>query len=677
MAKLPAFLCALLPFAASIARAADPADRWLVAWYSFASGSGDVAKDATGKGNDARIHGARWVRGRWGAALAFDGKDDYVERKNASGLDVARVGTVELWLRAKAPQGGVLSRSTGPRPRGQRLALAFEAEGKNAGVLTWNLADGKASQRGAFGRIPVDTWTYVALTYDDVVVKAYRDGRMVATADQRVPVRYGSAPLLLGRRLGSGQAYFRGILSDVRIHNKSYREEYFARRFRQGAPGYGRNLTAPKAISLSKPQIFPDQDRLSAAVHWRDAGPLPAGAHFRLDVIPRRRPGKKRTFRVEPWEEPSREVVLHLTDFPPGKCDLRATLVAAGGKGLLKPVVQAFTWPRRKPGAAAPGRPVRMLNNFVSELLDVPSAKAGKLGQARFYRFRNPREGWVLVRSTATAGGDGEIRLALRIAGADKDVIVHRPGAPETIETMRYLPGGVRTLRVHRKGRATLQRLTVRSIAEIVYCAFRRDRRMDRRYPAGFGRYDWDFLRRHILPHVNVMVTWRKAMPEKPIVDEWRSRGGRWVDGRGMPWNAKTGDEAYAHWAQMPGFQRYDGLLIDEFSPKKDILPKFPVQLPPGLRMVSARETHVGGVLGQHEPTLLARQSPPMAKPAPRVGKHPHHGPGHLGLPGSHLRRLPQRRLQGLSGTTVPVPRHRPGVLRHPRGQQLAFLLRQ
>ena len=88
MARLPAFLCALLPLAVSAARAAAPVDRWLVAWYSFASGSGDVARDATGKGNDAKIHGARWVRGRWGAGLAFDGKDDYVERKKASGLDV-------------------------------------------------------------------------------------------------------------------------------------------------------------------------------------------------------------------------------------------------------------------------------------------------------------------------------------------------------------------------------------------------------------------------------------------------------------------------------------------------------------------------------------------------------------------------------------------------------------
>jgi len=55
------------------------------AWY-LDGGDGIMMYDATHHGNDGLISGARWTTGRVGAALAFDGQDDYAEIRTAANL---------------------------------------------------------------------------------------------------------------------------------------------------------------------------------------------------------------------------------------------------------------------------------------------------------------------------------------------------------------------------------------------------------------------------------------------------------------------------------------------------------------------------------------------------------------------------------------------------------------
>ena len=44
----------------------------------FDEGSGTIAKDESGYGNDGTIYGATWTTGISGKALSFDGSNDYV-----------------------------------------------------------------------------------------------------------------------------------------------------------------------------------------------------------------------------------------------------------------------------------------------------------------------------------------------------------------------------------------------------------------------------------------------------------------------------------------------------------------------------------------------------------------------------------------------------------------------
>jgi len=59
-----------------------PLDDGLVGYWSFNEGSGTIAHDYSGNGNDGTINGgATWVAGISGYALSFDGFNDYLDLK--------------------------------------------------------------------------------------------------------------------------------------------------------------------------------------------------------------------------------------------------------------------------------------------------------------------------------------------------------------------------------------------------------------------------------------------------------------------------------------------------------------------------------------------------------------------------------------------------------------------
>lgn len=50
-----------------------------VGYWKFDEGSGSIAHDSSGNGQDGTVYGAGWTEGISDKALQFDGVDDYVE----------------------------------------------------------------------------------------------------------------------------------------------------------------------------------------------------------------------------------------------------------------------------------------------------------------------------------------------------------------------------------------------------------------------------------------------------------------------------------------------------------------------------------------------------------------------------------------------------------------------
>ena len=84
-------------------------ERGLIAYWDFDEGSGNVAKDKSGNGNDGKIFGAKWVKLQKGYALKFDGIDDYVDCGNDKSLDIRNAITLEVWVRPESLPTGINS----------------------------------------------------------------------------------------------------------------------------------------------------------------------------------------------------------------------------------------------------------------------------------------------------------------------------------------------------------------------------------------------------------------------------------------------------------------------------------------------------------------------------------------------------------------------------------------
>ena len=67
-----------------------PAQAELVGWWRLDEGSGTMAFDSSGNGNDARFEGSPvWAQaGRLGSALKFNGSSDYLAAPDSESLDI-------------------------------------------------------------------------------------------------------------------------------------------------------------------------------------------------------------------------------------------------------------------------------------------------------------------------------------------------------------------------------------------------------------------------------------------------------------------------------------------------------------------------------------------------------------------------------------------------------------
>ncbi|MBM4078501.1 MAG: carbohydrate binding family 9 domain-containing protein [Planctomycetes bacterium] len=220
----------------------------------------------------------------------------------------------------------------------------------------------------------------------------------------------------------------------------------------------------------------------------------------------------------------------------------RAVLSNAQGHEMLSAQAEFPVLPR------GPER-VRVLNNFVTELLSLRDAQGPKE-----LPFMNPRTGWVFFSWQA----DGKAELHLNDDGP-------LPG-----EAMRFLRMGRHTLRLEGAG---LRQLIVRAIPELQYFYF-----PCRSWLTPFGAYDDKFLAKDVLPNCNAIVG-GIATEKGDFAKDWVERLRRrwllvtWL--HTMPKEQQTDvDAVYQHWATHAGFTHplTSGVIVDEFAGNTDEL---------------------------------------------------------------------------------------------------------
>ena len=190
----------------------------LVGWWRFDEGSGAVASDSSGYGNNGTLNGATWVNGKYGQALSFDGTNDYVQISSSPSLQITDDLTISFWINLD-------SLATTMVPVDKHWAGEYFVKIlTNGGLRFAQGASGNSEELTVLpaGSLVSGQWIHVAVvrSTSDVELTAYKNG-VAAT-----PVAYTKTPTASSQAVNIGAEegiYNRlsGIIDDVRIYNRA------------------------------------------------------------------------------------------------------------------------------------------------------------------------------------------------------------------------------------------------------------------------------------------------------------------------------------------------------------------------------------------------------------------------------------------------------------------------
>ena len=198
-----------------------------VGMWLFDEGSGDVAKDSSGKGNDGDIvGGAKWVDGKFGKALSLDGSDDYVEIAHDDSLMIGDKHTIALWFKLdEVPTAG----------------MAVVTKDDWAPGFWWDASVIRHHTHEPPGTLhyidapwtPDTDWHSIAVTWDGKKFEIYLDVDEIGsgvTAPNLGRNPLTDKPLLIGIYLATGQhgqwgVFLPAIIDEVAIFNVALEEE--------------------------------------------------------------------------------------------------------------------------------------------------------------------------------------------------------------------------------------------------------------------------------------------------------------------------------------------------------------------------------------------------------------------------------------------------------------------
>ncbi|MHC4352522.1 MAG: LamG-like jellyroll fold domain-containing protein [Planctomycetota bacterium] len=218
------------------AQAQDP-DPDLLAWWKFDDGTGTIAVDSSGNGNDGVfIQDPDWVAGKFGGALHFDGQGG--ERVSLGGLDIpSGQMTITCWFKADnldtpGQDPRMVSKAFGGANNDHIWMFSSSRQGGNKLLrLRLKTNDGQATSEIKAGSFEVGEWIHGAIWWDGTDMKIYKNGAEVGTLakggtsvalDPAVQGAIGNQPI------GAENRPFDGIIDDVRIYTKALTEAELA-----------------------------------------------------------------------------------------------------------------------------------------------------------------------------------------------------------------------------------------------------------------------------------------------------------------------------------------------------------------------------------------------------------------------------------------------------------------
>lgn len=198
----------------------------LAAYWNFDDRSTDVAKDATGRGNDGEIRGATPVEGKVGPGLRF-GKGKYIELGQPAGLPIGNKPlTIMAWAKSDAANGVVVARggafcgfSLYVKDGLPKFGIHREQEGPA------HIVAGREEVVGS--------WVHLAGVVKVDQIELYVNGKLAATTKTPgyIPGNCGQG-MEIGYDVSNSPAEiidaFQGVIDEVKVYHAALSEDEIA-----------------------------------------------------------------------------------------------------------------------------------------------------------------------------------------------------------------------------------------------------------------------------------------------------------------------------------------------------------------------------------------------------------------------------------------------------------------
>ena len=206
----------------------------LVGHWRFDEGSGPVAQDTSGNGNDGTLQGdPQWVAGIIGGALEFDGSGDYVDCGNDAVFDITNELTLAIWVNANDMLNGEHNCWLG---KGDNT---YAIKHSSSNYVEFFVFDGAWTTVTSSTNIESfnGEWHHMTGTFDGSELKLYLDGQLEATTAFSGTIGTATHSLTIGENSQATGRYFNGVLDDARIYNHAMTQEEI-QVLMQGTAGY-------------------------------------------------------------------------------------------------------------------------------------------------------------------------------------------------------------------------------------------------------------------------------------------------------------------------------------------------------------------------------------------------------------------------------------------------------